>query len=103
MLIKHRTKNSAAFWPNLDALYKARLNSFLELAGHHIYNRDHAIDVVHNAFAKSVSYFNKNPNKKVSEFIVRNLILRACKKENRFSREKPAGLMNEPYQDVNGE
>lgn len=99
-MIKDRKVKNNKFWPNLDVLYKVRLNSFLELAGQHIYNRDHAIDAVHDAFTKSLKYFNKNPNKKVSEFVVRSLILRSCKKMNKYSKEVPYGTFNDTYSEL---
>ncbi len=63
----------------------------MSLAGRHIYNRDLALDVVHDALAKAVKYFNEHPDRKVRENIIDWLILKACKKANKYSREIPAG------------
>lgn len=87
--------NPKQFFLTVEDIYKARLNSFLALASRHVYNKDHAIDVVHDAMVKAIEYFQKHPERKVREQIIRWLILKACKKQNRFSKEIPFGLMNE--------
>ena len=82
------------FHLSLDLLYKNRLNALIAFASKHVYRKDMAIDMVHDAIAKSTEYFNKHPGKKVSERIVQCLILRACRKYNKFSVEVESGLMN---------
>jgi hypothetical protein len=63
------------------------MGAFLSLARKHIFNRDYAIDAVHDAFAKSVEYFNRYPENKVRESILNWLILKACKEYNKYSNE----------------
>jgi len=87
--------NPRQWWPDVETLYKARLNSFLALAARHIYNKDHSIDVVQDAMVKTVEYFNKNPDRKIREQIVRWQILKAVKRANKYSREVPWGLFRE--------
>jgi hypothetical protein len=55
--------------------------------------------MVHDALAKTLEYMNKHEGKKVSENIVRFLILKACKKQNKYSVELESGLLNEPLKD----
>ena len=64
-----------------------------------MYRKDLAIDMVHDALAKTLEYMNKHEGKKVSENIVRFLILKACKKQNKYSVELESGLLNEPLRD----
>lgn len=85
---------SKQWFPTVEALYKAKLNSLLALASRHLYQKDQAMDVVHNALVKSLIYFNKNPTKKVREQVVHLEILRACKRANRYCVEVPSGSMN---------
>ncbi len=80
------------FHRSIEDLYKNRLNALVKFAQGHVYRSDLAIDVVHDAISKSVEYFNRHPGKKVSERIVQFLILKACKKVNKFSIEIPSGL-----------
>ena len=59
------------------------------VANKYIYNKDYSIDAVHDGLAKSVEYFNNHPDRKVQLEIVEWLIIKACKKLNRYSREIP--------------
>ena len=93
---KRFTKHGTAqYFGSVEDMYKCRLNSFISLAGRHLYNRDYAIDAVHDAFIRAVEYFTKNPDKKVREHIMNFHILKACKKINKKnSWEIPYGLLN---------
>lgn len=82
---------SYQYFDSIEQIYKARLGAFIKLARRHVYNPDLAIDVVHNALARSVKYFNDNPERKIREEVVRWLILKECKKMNKYSREIPVG------------
>ena len=94
--------NPRQYWESVDALYKARLNSFIALASRHVYNKDLAIDAVQDAMVKCVEYIKKNPDRKLRENIARWLILKSCKKINKYSKEIPYGLMNESYEEPDG-
>jgi hypothetical protein len=50
---------------------------------------------VHDAFAKAQKYFNDNPERKVRENILHWLVIKACKKLNKYSREVPFGVFRE--------
>lgn len=72
------------------------MGSFLSTANKHIFNREYAIDAVHDAFAKAQQYSNKNPGRNFREQILHVLIIRACRKYNkRFSAEIPYGSLND--------
>lgn len=81
--------NPKQFFRTIEQLYKERFNSFVSLAARHVYNRDHAVDVVHSALARSIEYFNKHPERNAREQLVNWLILKECKKKNRESKEVP--------------
>lgn len=86
--------NPKQYWGSLELLYKNRFNSLMALAGRYVYNRDHAVDCVHSAFARAQEYFNnpRNKNRKVREQILVWLVLKEVKKKNRKeSREIPYG------------
>lgn len=87
--------NPKQFWLTVEEIYAKRLNAFISTARRHCYNQDDAIDVVHSALAKSITYFQKNPHRKVREQIVHWLIIKECKKHNKGSIEVPYGS----YQD----
>ena len=77
----------SGYFNSVEELYKNRLNNLIRLADRFIYNKDYSIDAVHDAMAKSIEYFNKHPEKKVQAEIVEWLVIKACKKHNRFSQE----------------
>lgn len=97
MSLKPYKINPRQFWPDVESIYKARMSSFLALASRHVYNKDYAIDAVQDACVKAVEYFKKNPERKVREQIMRWLILKSCKKINKYSKEIPYGLFNETH------
>lgn len=80
------------YFKSLEEIYRLRFGAFLSLANRHIYNKDYAIDAVHEAFEKSVEYFNKNTTRKVREQIIQWRILRACKRLNKYGKEVPVGI-----------
>lgn len=53
------------------------------------------MDAVQDAFVKAQEYFKKNPDRKVRENILHWLVIKACKKLNKYSREIPVGLFRE--------
>lgn len=87
--------NPKQYFNTVEELYKNRFGVLTSVASRHIYNRDYAVDAVQDAFCKAVEYFNKHPEKKVRESIVIWLVLKACKKYNKFSVEVPFGLMKD--------
>lgn len=90
-----KTINPKQFFTNLEAIYAKRLNAFIATANRHIYNRDYSLDAVHDAFAKAQKYFNENKSRKVREKIIHFLVIKACKKYNRTSREIPRSVFDE--------
>ena len=87
--------HSNQWYPTVEALYRAKLPALLSLAKRHVYRHDLALDVVHDALAKSLVYFQKHPDKKVREQIVHFQILKACKRANKYSVEFASGLLNQ--------
>ena len=81
--------NVKQYFDTVESLYKQRLNRMVFVANKYIYNKDYSIDAVHDGLAKSVEYFNNHPDRKVQLEIVEWLIIKACKKLNRYSREIP--------------
>jgi hypothetical protein len=79
------------YFNSVEELYEKRLERMLSVARKYIYNKDLALDVVHNALAKSIVYFQKHPDKKIQLQIVEFLIIKSCKKYNRYSPEMPSG------------
>ena len=100
MSVKPYKLNPKQWFPDVESIYKARMNSFLALASRHVYNKDFAIDAVQDACVKAVEYFKKNPERKVREQIMRWLILKSCKKINKYSKEIPFGLFREDYSET---
>jgi DNA-directed RNA polymerase specialized sigma24 family protein len=90
-----KNANPRQYFTTVEDLYKNQFMHFVKIAGRHVYNRDLAIDVVHDAFIKSLEYFKKHPEKKVRPHIMEYLVLRAAKRKNRESKEIPSGL--NPY------
>lgn len=87
-------KNTAGtnqYFTSVEEIYRTRFNAFVALASRHVYNKDLAIDVVHNAMVKTLEYKSKRPKMNVDERIIRFLILKACKKMNKYSVEVPYG------------
>lgn len=99
MSLKPYTINKRQYFPDVESIYKARMGAFLALARRHLFNHDHAIDAVQNAFIKAVEYFKANPDRKVREQVIRWLVLKSCKRINKTSKEISWGLMNEPLED----
>lgn len=83
--------NPRQYFKTVEELYEKRFNALLAVANRHVYNKDLAVDAVHDAFAKALEYFKKNPDKKVREQIMVWLVLKACKKLNKYSAEIPFG------------
>lgn len=89
--------NSRQYFPSVDEMYKSRLNLFLARARCQVYNKDHAIDAVHDALIKTIKYFNKYTDKKVRAQVMLWNIDKACKKINKYSKEIPYGLFKESF------
>lgn len=77
------------YFESVEQLYNVRLNYLISFASRHIYNRDFAIDAVHDALAKAVEYFAKHEDRKVQLQIIEWLIIKSCKKLNKYSNEIP--------------
>ncbi len=92
--------NPKQYYKSVEDMYNARLNYFIKLASRHVYNKDLAIDVVHDAFAKTLEYFKKHPENKVRPQIMEWWVLKCAKKTNRFSREIPSGYNFEENEEV---
>lgn len=86
-----KRSNPKQYFNSVEDLYTKQLDHFTALARRHVYNKDLALDVVHDAFAKALIYFNKHPSKKVRPQIMEWLVLKACKKVNKNSVEIPMG------------
>ena len=72
------------YFNSIEDAYKQNISGFISIARRNLKNTDYSIDIVHDAFAKAVMYFNKNPNRKVHTYVLEQLIIRACKKQNRL-------------------
>lgn len=83
------------YWPDVESLYKARLSHFISIANRHIFNRDYSIDAVHDAVVKAIEYHTKHPERKIREQIVEFLVIKACKKLNKYSAEVPTAEISE--------
>lgn len=80
-----------AYYSSVEDLYKHALNRLIVVASRHVYNKDLALDAVHNAVAKSVEYFAKHPERKIQLEIVEWLVIKSCKKMNKYSPELAMG------------
>ena len=78
-----------ATFNTLEEAYKALVPSLVSYASKHIYNRDYAIDAVQDAFVKAQIYLNKRPTARVSGFLLKREVIRACRRLNRYSVELP--------------
>ena len=94
-----RKINDRQYFKDIETAYRLRFNALYVTACKHIYNKDLAVDAVHDAFTKATEYFNKHPERKIRENILHWLTIKACKKINKFSREIPVGLFNESVGD----
>lgn len=83
--------NPRQYFKTVEEIYEKRFNALLAVANRHVYNKDLSVDAVHDAFAKAIEYFNKNPERKVREQIMIWLVLKACKRLNKHSKEIPFG------------
>lgn len=88
--------NPRQYFKDLDTAYKVRFNALLSTACRHIYNRDYAVDAVQDAFVRAQVYFKDHPDRKVRENILHWLVIKSCKRLNKYSREIPYGaFMND--------
>ncbi len=84
------------YFTKLEDLYKLRMGSFMQTANMHIFNKDYAMDAIHDAFAKAQVYHNKNPERNFREQIMHVLIIRSCRKYNKkYSQEVSFDRINE--------
>lgn len=72
-------------YDSLDLAYKDLSERLTSIARRHIYNRDYAVDAVHDAFVKAAEYVQKNPKRKVSGFLIARELMRACRRLNKRS------------------
>lgn len=68
---------------NIEEAYKDLAVRMSAVARRHIYNRDYAIDAVHDAFTKAAENAKKKPGKGVSGFILMRELMRACRRINK--------------------
>ena len=80
----------------LDKYYRENINSLVRFAYSHVYKKDEAIDAVHDALIKVKVWLDKNPERKISDKVVRHKVLIACSRRNRKDKNIPAGS----YQDL---
>lgn len=79
----------------LDEAYRGLFDVLLAIANRHIYNRDYAVDAVHNAFTKAAENIAKKPTNRVSGFLLARETVRACRRLNKYSVEVPSGTIGE--------
>ena len=91
--------NNKQYFTNVEDAYRTMYSKLLDVARKHIYNKDYGVDALQDAFLMAQSYHNKNPKMKIRSSILYVLVIRACKKYNKHSREVPFGLMNEVTED----
>ena len=72
---------------NIDDAYSALVGPLKYYASQHIFNKDYAIDAVHDAFQKALEYVSKHPKTRISAFLLRRETARACRRLNKYSRE----------------
>ena len=75
---------------------KELMGEMIGYASKHIYRKDQALDVVHDAFAKALDYETRKPGKNVKVFYLFRELARACRRFNKSSKEVSSGLFNEP-------
>ena len=77
---------------SIDEAYKETLPKLVSVAKSHLYNRDDAVDVAHDAFTKALENIAANPDRelRISYYILVRTVLRLCRKYNkRISIEVP--------------
>ena len=75
------------YWNGVEELYKDKSGYLINYARQHIYSKDYAIDMVHNALARAQKYLNEHPGRKLREHWIKILILKECTKWNKYSKE----------------
>lgn len=78
-----------AAFNTLEEAYKALVPSLVSYASKHIYNKDYAIDAVQDAFVKAQIYLSKHPGARISGFLLKREVIRACRRLNKYSIEVP--------------
>lgn len=77
----------AATQDPVEEFYKKKIGYLISFASRHVRNRDYAIDVVHDGLAMTLEWSRKNPGKRIDMNVVKFLILRSCKKVNKYALE----------------
>lgn len=86
------TKKKIKIFDSIDQAYKETLPKLISIARSHLYNKDDAIDVAHDAFTKALENIDKNKGRelRISYYILVRTVLRLCRKYNkRISIEVP--------------
>lgn len=81
-------KRKGQYFKSIEELYRVRFGAFMKFALQVTANKDLAIDVVHNAFVKTLEYKKANPERNVRESVVMWLIAKEAKKTNRISNKE---------------
>jgi 1,2-phenylacetyl-CoA epoxidase catalytic subunit len=70
-------------YDNLDEAYRDMMPWLVNYARGHLVQTDYAIDAANMAFEMSLKYFKKHKNAKISSFIIKERVKRACRKLNK--------------------
>ena len=89
---QQNVKKKVKIFSSIDEAYRETFPKLVSIARSHLYNRDDAIDVAHDAFVKALENIADNPGRElqISYFILVRTVLRLCRKYNkRISIEVP--------------
>lgn len=90
-------------YDNIEDAYKDQFEVLKNLANRHLYRKEDAIDVVHNAFTKALEYVAKHKDKmppvRISSYILYREVLIGCRRLNKYSIEVPSGLFRQDDND----
>ena len=90
MIYRRTKKKKSRVFESMDEAYRKSLPKLISIAESHLYNRDEAIDVAHEAFEKALEYLENKKRIRISYFLLARTVLRLCRKHNkRISVEVP--------------
>ena len=82
-------------YATVEEAYSDMFSSLKSVARRHLYNPDLCVDVVHDAFARTLVYLDKNkdkvPQPRISSYILIRNVLICCRRSNKYSVELPSG------------
>lgn len=90
---------------DLETAYNKHVNQLVAYARGKIVRKDEALDAVHEAFEKLLEYKQKNPDSKISLFLLYKKVLHACIMRNKkfmpevISDERKVDESVEPNED----